>query len=93
MAEVCKEVAEACLSVLAAIQSKDSVNTAVGILQQKITDLAELAKMLSLTLKGEATEFIGDLVENELAVMDKAIEEASKKIEVITKVLIYSYDI
>lgn len=91
MAGVCKEVAEACLSVFLAVRSKDSVKVSVGILQQKITHLAELANILNLTLKGEATEFIGDLVENELAIMDKAIEEASKKIEVLIYQCIISY--
>lgn len=89
MARVCGEVAEACLIVLTTIRNKDSIKTEIGVLQQKVKDLAEMAKILSLTLKGEATEFIGDLVENELAVMDKAIEEASRKIEVTNYKFMY----
>lgn len=58
------------------------VTSNANAVEAKIRDVVELMERLTGTLKGDSVEMIEDLVENELASMDKAIEEAAKRIEV-----------
>lgn len=68
-------------------EGKVSVKIEVTDVQDK---LEHLTKMISgLANKGHSNEQIGDMVEEELAGMDKSIEEAARKIEV--EICIFSF--
>lgn len=55
----------------------------------RVAEVADLIEKLTVALKGDSPEMIGDLVESELASMDKAIEEAARRIEVSMKSVVY----
>jgi huntingtin interacting protein 1 len=86
IAEVCKLVGSSALNLLASIKNQaDDVATNVISVNRRVAEVAELIEKLTNALKGESTEVVGDLVESELASMDKAIEEAASRIEVSMK--------
>lgn len=80
MAGVCKDAAQACLDALCSIRQTGSCQ--VAELRSRVCELAELARSLDSELQGGTTEQIAESLEAELQSMDKAIEEAAKKIEV-----------
>lgn len=43
----------------------------------------DLSKLYGSAMNGNSIEALGDMVDNELAIMDKAIEEAANRIEVL----------
>ncbi|XP_024082897.1 huntingtin-interacting protein 1 isoform X2 [Cimex lectularius] len=75
--EVCKQVGEACLVCLKEIRN-GPVST--KDMKEKMMELLSMVSKLQSNLQASSTS-VGDLVESELAAMDKAIEEAAKKIE------------
>ncbi|XP_069686256.1 huntingtin-interacting protein 1-like isoform X2 [Periplaneta americana] len=84
IAEVCKMVGTSALSLLASIKDRNKVDEVAGNIvsvKARVSEVAGLIDKLTDTLKGDSAEMIGDLVESELAGMDKAIEEAAKRIE------------
>lgn len=88
IAEVCKLVGTSALNLLASIKNRnkaDDVDGNVTAVKVKVAEVAELIEKLTDALKGDSAELIGDLVESELATMDKAIEEAARRIEVSIK--------
>lgn len=80
MSNVCKKVGEACLKGLTSCRESTSVS--LGEMRESVQQLLEMTSQLRLMLRGVSSESIGEMVESELAAMDKAIEEAAKKIEV-----------
>lgn len=80
MAGVCKDAAQAYLDTLCSIRQTGSCQ--VAELRSRVCELAELACSLDSELQGGTTEQIAESLEAELQSMDKAIEEAAKKIEV-----------
>ena len=78
---MCKRVGESCLEGFKQVKETRSV-TLEGM-RGSIAELLALSSSLEKSLQ-KNTESIGDLVEGELAAMDKAIEEAAKKMEVNT---------
>jgi huntingtin interacting protein 1 len=92
IAEVCKLVGSSALNLLASIKNRnkaDDVATNVITVKSRVAEVAELIEKLTNALKGESAEMIGDLVESELATMDKAIEEAANRIEVSMKSVVH----
>jgi huntingtin interacting protein 1 len=88
IAEVCKLVGSSALNLLASIKNQnkpDDVATNVITVKSRVSEVAELIEKLTNALKGDSAEVIGDLVESELASMDKAIEEAASRIVVSIK--------
>lgn len=84
IAEVCKLLGTSTLLLLASIKDRNKAEEVAGNIikvKAKISEVAGLIEKLTDALKGDSTEMIGDLVESELAGMDKAIEEAAKRIE------------
>jgi len=51
--------------------------------KEKLENVLGAVERLTGALKGDSSEVLADLVESELADMEKAIEEAALKIEVI----------
>jgi len=89
---VCKLVGTSALNLLASIKNRnkaDDVDSNVTAVKIRVTEVADLIEKLTDTLKGDSAEMIGDLVESELASMDKAIEEAARRIEVSIKSIVY----
>lgn len=66
----------------------DSVAGNVATVKSRVAELSELIEKLTNILKGDSAEMIGDMVESELASMDKAIEEAANRIEVSVKCVV-----
>ncbi|XP_015598215.1 huntingtin-interacting protein 1 isoform X2 [Cephus cinctus] len=85
LADECKQAGSQGLMLLSYIKEKSqSAHDQLVIVKDHITKITSLADSLSNT-QGNA-EVIGDLVENELLSMDKAIEEAANRIqEMLTK--------
>lgn len=84
IAEVCKLVGTSALNLLASIKNRnkaDDVDSNVAAVKARVAEVANLIQKLTDTLKGDSAELIGDLVESELVSMDKAIEEAARRIE------------
>uniref|UniRef100_A0A1B6FIJ4 I/LWEQ domain-containing protein n=1 Tax=Cuerna arida TaxID=1464854 RepID=A0A1B6FIJ4_9HEMI len=79
MAGVCRELAQACLEALSSVRQVGSCQ--VGELRARLAELSELAVSLDKELQGETTELVADSLEAELQSMDKAIEEAARRIE------------
>ncbi|XP_073971971.1 huntingtin interacting protein 1 isoform X1 [Rhodnius prolixus] len=78
MGSKCKEVGEECIKVLS--DCKVDAPVSVTLMKKSISDLVEMIASLQSSLQASSVP-VGDLVESELAAMDKAIEEAAKKIE------------
>lgn len=79
------------MNLLASIKDRnkaDDVAGNVAAVKSRVAEVAELIEKLTNALKGDSAEVIGDLVESELASMDKAIEEAAKRIEVSMKCIV-----
>ena len=77
----CKQLGSQGLIMMTYIKVKsDSASSQVEVVRKQLEKISELADSLSEAL-GNA-EVIGDLVENELMTMDKAIEEAAARIQV-----------
>lgn len=81
---MCKDAAQACLDTLCSIRQTGSCQ--VAELRSRVCELAELARSLDSELQGGTTEQIAESLEAELQSMDKAIEEAAKKIEVSVRI-------
>ncbi|KAK9504439.1 hypothetical protein O3M35_010770 [Rhynocoris fuscipes] len=78
MGSKCKEVGEECIKLLCDCKLDSSAN--VSMMKKSIADLVTMVVSLQSSLQASSVS-VGDLVETELAAMDKAIEEAAKKIE------------
>ncbi|KAL1132561.1 hypothetical protein AAG570_010513, partial [Ranatra chinensis] len=76
--EMCKKVGECCIEGFQSIRAEKDV--ALISMRENMSILLEMTSSLEKLLQSNK-ESIGDLIERELATMDKAIEEASKKIE------------
>lgn len=81
MTSKCKELGESLLGVFQGLQNERSVNGDVENAIGHVRAMNELAETLQGTLKENNVD-LGDLVENELSSMDKAIEEAVNIIQV-----------
>lgn len=77
---------KASLEVVGRVRTPDpqSMASAESGFSEKLDAVFGALERLTGALKGDSSEVLADLVENELADMEKAIEEAAKKIEVPT---------
>lgn len=76
-------MAQACLSCLTSIRLSGKCE--VEDLRSRVSELSTLTNTLEAQLQGATTELLGDSLETELLTMDKAIEEAARRIEVGTR--------
>lgn len=72
----CKDVSRAVVKLLTAWQTGSKIEEYREDLKKAVNDVESMA------LSTQATESLGDLVEDELSTMDKAIEEAAVRIQV-----------
>lgn len=77
MLDKCKQVGKDSVKLLTAWQTGIKINECSEGLKITVNDVESLASST------QANESLGDLVEDELATMDKAIEEAAKRIQVL----------
>lgn len=87
LAESAKEFGKTGLEVVGGIR-KPSVEDMEKVgkdLKTRLENVFGALEKLTGALKSDSSEVLADLVENELADMEKAIEEAAKKIEVCLK--------
>lgn len=82
MATKCKHFGANVVSILQGMQSNQDVSGSVNQSIDYVKAMCELAETLQITLRENPVDLLADLVENELASMDKAIEEAAKMIQV-----------
>lgn len=85
IAEVCRQVGTEALCLLTNAKEHktvEDIQKQSECLRLKIKEVAELVEELTLALKGDSIDILEDLVEGELVAMEKAIEEAAKRMEV-----------
>ena len=85
MTERCKGVGQSCLLVLAtSLSAEPMLPNCLGEMRKTIQELLAMSEQLQIMLQAGNSESVGEMVESELAAMDKAIEEAARRIEVET---------
>lgn len=82
MLDKCKQVGKDSVKLLTAWQTGIKINECAEGLKITVNDVESMASST------QANESLGDLVEDELTIMDRAIEEAAKRIQVCIKNLI-----
>lgn len=83
MAEECKVLGEIIVQLLQAFQTKKAVKEIQNNAKTKLEEVASLADDINTSLLGENAEHLVDMLEDELLQMDKAIEEAANRIQVV----------
>lgn len=83
MAVKCKQLGANIILILQGLYNDHDITENVSKSIEEVKAMSELAETLLGTLRENPAELIADLVENELASMDKAIEEAANMIQVI----------
>jgi len=72
----CKQVGKDSVKLLTAWQTGIKIDECSNGLNNTLNDVESMASST------QANESLGDLVEDELSIMDRAIEEAAKRIQV-----------
>lgn len=72
----CKQVGKDSVKLLTAWQTGIKIDKCREIIKTSVNDIQTMASTT------QANESLGDLVEDELGIMDQAIEEAAKRIQV-----------
>lgn len=85
MAEACKQLGEIVLELLHCLKVRgENREKLVENAKEKLEFVSSLAQTIRGSLQGESVETLADMLDGEMAAMDKAIEEAAKRIEVFT---------
>lgn len=79
MVDKCKQVGKDSVKLLTAWQTGIKINECCDGLKITVNDVESMASST------QANESLGDLVEDELSLMDRAIEEAAQRIQVCNK--------
>ncbi|KAJ8909897.1 hypothetical protein NQ315_014495 [Exocentrus adspersus] len=81
MEEACKILGQAVLRLLHSLKKEEKTEAFVKEAMEKLEEVASLADSINLSLLGENSENLADLLESEMAEMDKAIEQAANRIQ------------
>ncbi|KAF5278472.1 hypothetical protein FQA39_LY05961 [Lamprigera yunnana] len=81
MTEACKTLGDSVMDVLENLRSNKPNDFSVGDATEKLKAVASLAETISGSLRGENADKLADMIDDELSAMDKAIEEAAKRIQ------------
>lgn len=81
MADACKQLGESVLELLASLRLNKSTQIYVDQTRDKLKAVESLAETISGSLQGENADKLADMIDDELTAMDKAIEEAAKRIQ------------
>lgn len=79
LSDICKQVGKDSVKLLTAWQTGIKIDECSEGLKLTVNDVESMASTI------QANESLGDLVEDELSIMDKAIEAAAKRIHVCIK--------
>lgn len=83
MAEACKRLGEMVLKLLDCLKMRrEGRESFVLNAREKLELVSSLAQTIRGSLQGESAETLADLLDGEMVAMDKAIEEAARRIEV-----------
>lgn len=83
----CNQVGKDSVKLLTAWQTGIKINECCESLKITLNDVESMASSI------QENESLGDLVEDELSIMDRAIEEAAKRIQVLLyKNMIWSFN-
>nr|XP_022901178.1 huntingtin-interacting protein 1 isoform X1 [Onthophagus taurus] len=81
MADECKKLGDFILKVLDCLQQNTPIVTDLNNAQVQLKEVSLLAETISGSLSGLNSDNLSDMLEDEMVVMDKAIEEAANKIQ------------
>ncbi|KAB0794296.1 hypothetical protein PPYR_11135 [Photinus pyralis] len=81
MTDACKELGDSVLTVLGKLRMNLPVDDSVREAVEKVKAVASLAETISGSLRGENADKLADMIDDELSDMDKAIEEAARRIQ------------
>ncbi|XP_050310334.1 huntingtin-interacting protein 1 isoform X2 [Anthonomus grandis grandis] len=81
MVETCKVLGEIVLRLLEHIKKNQSTESVVREALDKLEEITRLGDDISKSLLGEKAENLDEMLEDEMSLMDKAIEEAANKIQ------------
>ncbi|KAJ8981652.1 hypothetical protein NQ317_000880 [Molorchus minor] len=81
MAEACKLLGESVLNLLRCLKENENTESAVNAAKQKLEEVTSLSDSINASLLGETAENLADMLESEMVAMDKAIDEAAKRIQ------------
>ncbi|KAG5887497.1 hypothetical protein JTB14_023682 [Gonioctena quinquepunctata] len=81
MAEACKILGEIVLRLLQCLRESRTPEAVIKEAKDKLEEVASLADSINASLLGENAENLADMLESEMSAMDKAIEEAAKRIQ------------
>jgi hypothetical protein len=83
MADQCKLLGEIILKILRCFKDRQDTSALQGQAVAKLEEVAALADNINVSLMGVNAGNLVDMLEDELAQMDKAIEEAANRIQVV----------
>jgi huntingtin interacting protein 1 len=83
MADECKLLGEIILKILRCFKDRQDTSALQGQAVAKLEEVAALADNINVSLMGVNAGNLVDMLEDELAQMDKAIEEAANRIQVV----------
>ncbi|KAK4876246.1 hypothetical protein RN001_012668 [Aquatica leii] len=81
MTEACKDLGETVVGVIENLRLDQPNDSLVNKATDKVRVVASLAETLSGSLQGEKADKLAYMIDDELSAMDKAIEEAAKRIQ------------
>ncbi|CAH1154242.1 unnamed protein product [Phaedon cochleariae] len=81
MADSCKILGEIVLKLLVCLKKSENCEMAASEAKYKLEEIASLGDSINASLLGEKAESLADMLESEMLAMDKAIEEAAKRIQ------------
>lgn len=81
MTDACKELGDCVLTVLGNLRTNLPVDGSVNEAAEKVRAVASLAETISGSLQGENADKLAYMIDDELSDMDKAIEEAARRIQ------------
>lgn len=82
MSDRCKGVGQSSLQVFEdSLSPNPTVSASISLMRQTLKELLDMSDQLQAMLQAGSSESVGEMVESELAAMDKAIEEAARRIE------------
>ncbi|KAL1491628.1 hypothetical protein ABEB36_012197 [Hypothenemus hampei] len=81
MADICKELGQVILKILLHIKEGKQTEQIVKEALEKLEEVASLGDSINVSLLGEKSENLDEMLEDEMARMDKAIEEAANRIQ------------
>lgn len=84
MADACKQLGESAANLLKSLRTKNDLQSNLENVKTKLDAISTLADTINGSLQGATAENLADMLEGEMIAMDKAIEEAANRIQVMS---------